>query len=99
MWYKPEIDFKDFYTAKRFHTINSINDSQVVSFGGCHSEYVHLNEMHVFDMSSFIANPDNLEARIYVTKVNITEGAPSTRWGHAATTYDGKLYILGGRNE
>ena len=33
------------------------------------------------------------------TKINLTEGAPSTRWGHAASTHDGKLYILGGRNE
>lgn len=24
---------------------------------------------------------------------------PSTRWGHAAASYNGKLYILGGRNE
>jgi N-acetylneuraminic acid mutarotase len=24
---------------------------------------------------------------------------PSTRWGHAASTYKGKLYIVGGRNE
>jgi hypothetical protein len=27
VWFKPETEFKDFYTAKRFHTINSINDS------------------------------------------------------------------------
>ena len=33
-----------------------------------------------------------------MTKIN-AEGGPSTRWGHAATTYDGRLYILGGRNE
>jgi N-acetylneuraminic acid mutarotase len=99
VWYKPDIEFKDFYTAKRFHTVNSINDTQIVSFGGCHSEYAHLNEMHIFDLTSFLENPDSTESRIHVTRVNITEGAPSTRWGHAATTYQGKLYILGGRNE
>jgi hypothetical protein len=51
VWYKPEIDFCDYYSAKRFHTINPITDTKVVSFGGCHSEYVHLNEMHIFDLS------------------------------------------------
>lgn len=99
VWFKPELEFKDFYTAKRFHTINSINNNQIVSFGGCHSEYAHLNEMHIFDMTSFLDKPENAESRIHVTRINITEGAPSTRWGHAATTYQGKLYILGGRNE
>jgi N-acetylneuraminic acid mutarotase len=39
------------------------------------------------------------ESKIECTKINVTEGAPSTRWGHAATTNEGKLYILGGRNE
>jgi len=24
---------------------------------------------------------------------------PTTRWGHAASSYNGKLYIVGGRNE
>jgi hypothetical protein len=70
-----------------------------VSFGGCHSEYAHLNEMHIFDLTSFLDKPENAESKVHVTRINITEGAPSTRWGHAATTYQGKLYILGGRNE
>ena len=50
-WFKPEIDFRDYYTAKRFHTINPITENKIVSFGGCHSEYVHLNEMHIFDLT------------------------------------------------
>lgn len=29
----------------------------------------------------------------------MTEGIPTTRWGHAAATHEGKLYIIGGRNE
>lgn len=37
--------------------------------------------------------------RVLATKVNATQGVPSTRWGHAAATNEGKLYILGGRNE
>ena len=58
-WFKPEIDFKDYYTPKRFHTISTINDHQVVSFGGCHSEYLHLNEMHIFELDSFLGDPNN----------------------------------------
>lgn len=27
LWYKPEVDFIDFFTAKRFHTLNSISDT------------------------------------------------------------------------
>jgi hypothetical protein len=26
-WYKPEIDFRDYYSAKRFHTINPITET------------------------------------------------------------------------
>lgn len=99
MWYNPDIDFKDYYTPKRFHTISTINESQIVSFGGCHSEYVHLNEMHLFDLSLFLMDPTNSENRVITTRININEGVPSTRWGHAAATNNGKLYILGGRND
>jgi len=31
--------------------------------------------------------------------MNEKDVGPSTRWGHAATNYKGKLYIVGGRNE
>jgi hypothetical protein len=36
---------------------------------------------------------------IICNKINVTEGIPTTRWGHAAATHNGKLYVLGGRNE
>jgi len=71
----------------------------VISFGGCHSEYVHMNEMHLFDLSKFLLAPNDPESHIIVTKINVTQGVPPTRWGHAATTYQSKLFILGGRNE
>ncbi len=71
----------------------------MITFGGCHSEYVHLNEMHVFDMTKFLENPGNQVNAISCNKVNITEGLPSTRWGHSASTFNDKVYILGGRNE
>ena len=51
LWYNVEVDFRQYFTGKRFHTINAISNTQIVSFGGCHSEYVHMNEMHIFDMT------------------------------------------------
>lgn len=99
VWYKPELHFNEYFTPKRFHTINALNDTQVICFGGCHSEYVHMNEMHVFDLANFLENPKEPNQTVRVNKVNTTEGAPSTRWGHASATRNGKLYILGGRND
>ena len=59
-----------------------------------------MNEMHLFEMQDFLANyQTNPNAQIICTKINVTEGIPSTRWGHSAATYKDKLYILGGRNE
>jgi hypothetical protein len=55
-----------------------------------------MNEMHLFDIESFLFCPSNA---IICSKVNVTEGVPTTRWGHAAASYNGNLYILGGRNE
>lgn len=98
-WHRPEIDFKDYFTPKRFHTVNTLSPTQIVSFGGCHSEYIHMNEMHIFDMAQFLSDPLSSNCKVIVTRVNVSEGVPSTRWGHAAATYQGKLYILGGRNE
>lgn len=98
-WRKPEVQYFEHYTAKRFHTATAINDHKVVTFGGCHSEYVHLNELHVFDMRSFMENPADPNVLVYCTKVNVTENIPSTRWGHSAAAYNEKLYILGGRND
>jgi hypothetical protein len=61
---------------------------------------VHLNEMHIFEMKQFFEFPDDLnKGRIICTHIDIKEGIPSTRWGHSSAQYNGKLYILGGRNE
>lgn len=66
-WFKAEVDFKDYFTPKRFHTISTISDTQIVSFGGCHSEYVHMNEMHIFDLTQFFVDPSNQENRVIAT--------------------------------
>ena len=55
--------------------------------------------MHVFDLSNYLQNINDAGSAVICTKVNLTEGVPSTRWGHAAATLNEKLYILGGRNE
>jgi N-acetylneuraminic acid mutarotase len=55
--------------------------------------------MHIFDMKAFLADPHNPQVRLTCKKVQATQGVPSTRWGHAASTYNGKLYIVGGRND
>ena len=99
MWFKPEINFVDHYSAKRFHSVCQINQTQVITFGGCHSEYVHMNEMHIFDLAQFLQTPNQPESRVQCKKIDVKEGVPSTRWGHAASTFNGKLFIVGGRNE
>ena len=98
VWLKPEITFCDTYTPKRFHSVSAIDDHRIVTFGGCHSEYVHLNEMHVFDLADFLAAPADPGVRVACKRLVCSQG-PSTRWGHAAATYNGKLFIVGGRNE
>lgn len=99
MWFKPEIDFKDHFTPKRFHTVSALNDHMVVTFGGCHSEYAHMNEMHTFDLSEFFEDPNNIENRVKCSQINVKQGVPTTRWGHAAATYKERLYVIGGRND
>lgn len=99
IWYNPDVSGFDNYTPKRFHTVCTITDTKIITFGGCHSEYVHMNELHVFELSKFFENPKDLNNMVTCTKITVAEGLPSTRWGHSATTNDGKLYILGGRND
>lgn len=50
-WYNTDVSGFDNYTAKRFHTASAISATKMITFGGCHSEYVHMNEMHIFDLT------------------------------------------------
>jgi N-acetylneuraminic acid mutarotase len=96
-WYKPDIFGQESFIPKRFHTANTIQGTKVITFGGCHSEYVHLNDLNVFEMKDFV---ESQSAKVICTKVNISLNVPSTRWGHAAAVMDqDKLFILGGRND
>lgn len=49
-WYTPDVEGFLSYTSKRFHTATQITETAFLTFGGCHSEYVHLNEMHLFEL-------------------------------------------------
>jgi len=49
-WIRPEIQGIQNFMPKRFHTANTIQQTKVVTFGGCHSEYIHLNELNIFEM-------------------------------------------------
>ena len=82
---------------KRFHTANTILDTQVITFGGCHSEYIHLNDLNIFELKDFIIDPQNNP--ITCIKVNVSCNVPSTRWGHGAVVNNSQLYVLGGRND
>jgi len=53
-WHNPDVDQFENFTPKRFHSASALGDSKVITFGGCHSEYVHMNEMHIFDMTKFL---------------------------------------------
>ena len=96
-WHQPEVIGSESFIPKRFHTASTLSKTKVVTFGGCHSEYVHLNDLNVFDMESFLVDSSK---PILCTKVVVSGNVPSTRWGHAAAVMDeNKLFILGGRND
>ena len=94
-WYKVAIDSPSRFERKRFHTISAFSNNRIVSFGGCHDNYLHLNEVVIFYMDNFIKN----QGEIRVEKINTCPETPSTRWGHAAAVFEDQLYICGGRSE
>ena len=55
-WLKLSINNADCFKAKRFHTVSALSRNKIISFGGCHSEYDHLNDINIFDMSRFLEN-------------------------------------------
>ena len=97
-WHK--LENLDNFHAKRFHSASAVSGNRIVTFGGCHSEYVHLNDVNVFDLSDFV-NSNGVNLRITCEKLSFAKdaGLPSTRWGHTACVHHNLIYILGGRNE
>jgi len=70
-----------------------------VTFGGCHSEYEHLNDLDMFNLSAFV-NSNGMDRNVHCEKLNVGQvyNGPSSRWGHSACVYQDKIFILGGRN-
>ena len=60
-WMKPTIDGIESFFHKRFHSASTIQGTKVVTFGGCHSEYIHLNDLNIFEMEDFLRNPEGGE--------------------------------------
>ena len=102
VWFRMEL-MTSLFTSKRFHTVSTLSKNRVIAFGGCHSEYVHLNEVNIIDLSAFVESEGG-SCQVTCAKLDFSRSphgfgqVPSTRWGHAASVYDDKLYILGGRN-
>ena len=53
-WFLLSNNQKHLFQAKRFHSASVVSQNRIVTFGGCHSEYVHLNDVNVFDFNSFV---------------------------------------------
>ena len=66
-----------------------IQDTKVITFGGCHSEYVHINDLNIFEMENFLKEPAPLNGAVEKTPIICTlvkrDLCPSTRWGHASS--------------
>ena len=99
-WIQLEITGQVAFHAKRFHSCCSVSQNRVITFGGCHSEYVHLNDLNIFYLDDFVSS-NGTNKLVNCVKVNFDKTAicPSSRWGHTGSVYQDKMYILGGRNE
>lgn len=98
-WHKPDVLGANNFKPKRFHTAVTLNKTQVVTFGGCHSEYQYMNDLNVFEMKDFIQNPSQATVQCTLVISPANQPVPAARWGHAAAVHDNKMYILGGRND
>ena len=99
-WTQLEVLSQTPFHAKRFHSCCSVSQNRVITFGGCHSEYVHLNDLNIFYLDDFVKS-NGANKLVNCVKVNFdkNEICPSSRWGHTASVYGDKMYILGGISE
>ena len=93
-WCKPDINGGHNFSPKRFHTATTIDTSKIITFGGCFSEYLHVNDLNLFDLKDFWTI-----RQITCTKIDVRDNAPETRWGHTAVAKANLLFVLGGRND
>jgi hypothetical protein len=66
-WIKPDVTGLESFTPKRFHTASTIG-TKVVTFGGCHSEYVHLNDLNIFELKGWLSE----RSPVICTKVAVS---------------------------
>lgn len=96
-WYQLSISNQESFKSKRFLSVSAVSGNRIITFGGCHSEYEHVNDLDMFDLTAFIESGcSNLT--VMCTKLAMTGKGPSSRWGHSSAVYRDKMYILGGRN-
>lgn len=53
-WTQFTITNRNAFYPKRFHSASSLTNNKVVTFGGCHQDYQHLNDVNVFDFTPFV---------------------------------------------
>lgn len=53
-WYQLSISNQESFKSKRFLSVSAISGNRIVTFGGCHSEYEHMNDCEIFDLTTFI---------------------------------------------
>ena len=70
-WFKLEL-FENSFASKRFHTVSSLSKNRLVSFGGCHSEYTHLNDVNIFDLTRFIES-EGLSCQVNCMKLDLRQ--------------------------
>ena len=81
IWIKPEVRGANLFRPKRFLSASTFEKrNSVVTFGGCHSEYVHLNDLNVFEFQEFIDNPNKFTTRSWITctRIDVGENVPDS---------------------
>ena len=68
-WHKPDVFGIESFCAKRFHTMTTISNTKVITFGGCHSDYVFLNDINLFDLTGYCEDPRRNP--IYCSKITM----------------------------
>ena len=82
------------FTPRRFHSATTVG-SDIFVFGGCHADYIYVNDMFVFHLEDFIKSGQP----VVCNSVPMAQNSPSKRWGHSSVAYEDSIIIFGGRNE
>jgi len=87
VWVQVDQDGIESFKPKRFHSSSAISSNRMLTFGGCFAEYVHMNDLNIFDFDQFVKS-DGTNKHVTCTKVVDYSGQiPHTRWGHSASVF------------